>query len=69
MSFKVVTEIVSGDCPSCDMSTLLVNIGETNYRCVHCGDTLEQKINGVIKYIKSPDRTTKLGLRSDCLDG
>ena len=24
---------------------------------------------GVIKYIKSPDRTTKLGLRSDCLDG
>ena len=51
MSFKVVTEIVSGDCPSCDMSTLLVNIGKTNYRCVHCGETLEQKINGVIKYI------------------
>jgi transposase-like protein len=68
MSFKVVTEIVSGDCPSCEASTLLVNIGETNYRCVHCGNTLEQKVNGVIKYIKA-DKTTKLGLRSDCLDG
>ena len=44
MSFKVVTEIVSGDCPSCEASTLLVNIGETNYRCVHCGNTLEQKV-------------------------
>tara|TARA_R100001224_G_scaffold110185_1_gene88513 strand:+ start:139 stop:348 length:210 start_codon:yes stop_codon:yes gene_type:complete len=69
MSFKVVTEIVSGDCPSCDNPSLLVNIGNNNYRCINCGDTLEQKINGVIKYIKSPDRTTKLGLRSDCLDG
>jgi len=68
MSFKVVTEIVSGDCPSCEASTLLVNIGKTNYRCVHCGDTLEQKINGVIKYIKA-NKETKLGLRSDCLDG
>ena len=68
MSFKVVTEIVSGDCPSCEASTLLVNIGETNYRNVHCGDTLEQKINGVIKYIKA-DKATKLGLRSDSLDG
>ena len=68
MSFKVVTEIVSGDCPSCEASTLLVNIGKTNYRCVHCGNTLEQKVNGVIKYIKA-DKETKLGLKSDCLDG
>ena len=69
MSFKVVTEIVSGNCPSCTSSTLLVNIGESNYRCVHCGNTLEQKVNGVIKYIKRADKSTKLGLRSDCLDG
>ena len=68
MSFKVVTEIVSGECPSCTSSTLLVNIGESNYRCVHCGNTLEQKINGVIKYIKA-DKATKLGLRTDGLDG
>ena len=68
MSFKVVTEIVSGDCPSCENTTLLVNVGFSTYRCIHCGDSLEQKINGVIKYIKA-DKATKLGLRSDCLDG
>lgn len=68
MSFKVVTEIVSGDCPSCRNTTLLVNVGFSTYRCIQCGDTLEQKINGVIKYIKA-DRETKLGLRADNLDG
>jgi len=68
MSFKVVTEIVSGDCPSCGNTTLLVNVGFSTYRCIHCGETLEQKINGVIKYIKA-DKETKLGLRSDCIDG
>ena len=68
MSFNVVTEIVSGNCPSCDASTLLVNVGRSSYRCIHCGETLEQKINGVIKYIKA-DKETKLGLRSDCIDG
>jgi transposase-like protein len=68
MSFNVVTEIVSGSCPSCASLTLLVNIGKSSYRCIHCGETLEQKINGVIKYIKA-DKETKLGLRSDCIDG
>ena len=68
MSFKVVTEIVSGDCPSCRNTTLLVNVGFSTYRCIHCGDSLEQKINGVIKYIKA-DKETKLGLRADTLDG
>ena len=68
MGFKVVSEIVSGECPSCDASTLLVSIGSSNYRCVHCGNTLEQKINGVIKYIKA-NKETKLGLKTDGLDG
>jgi len=68
MSFNVVTEIVSGECPSCRNKSLLVNVGFSTYRCIHCGDTLEQKINGVIKYIKA-DKATKLGLRSDCIDG
>ena len=68
MSFKIVTEIVSGECPSCRNTSLLVNVGFSTYRCIHCGDTLEQKINGVIKYIKSPDKTTRLSLRADNLD-
>ena len=68
MSFNVVTEIVSGNCPSCDASTLLVNVGRSSYRCIHCGDTLEQKINGIIKYIRNPDKNTKLSVKTDNLD-
>tara|TARA_R100001244_G_scaffold131654_2_gene105267 strand:- start:581 stop:787 length:207 start_codon:yes stop_codon:yes gene_type:complete len=68
MSFKVVSEIVSGECPSCESPTLLINIGSSNYRCIHCGNALEQKVNGVIKYIKA-NKDTKLGLRTDGLDG
>ena len=36
-------------------------------RCVHCGDKLEQKVNGVIKYIKAT-KNTKFDIRAD-LDG
>ena len=67
MSFNILTEIVNGECPSCDTRSLLVNVGFGAYRCVHCGDTLEQKVNGVIKYIKA-DKNTKFGIRAD-LDG
>ena len=67
MSFSLLTEIVTGECPSCDTHSLLVNVGFGTYRCVHCGDTLEQKVNGVIKYMKV-DKDTKLAVRSD-LDG
>ena len=68
MSFNLLTEIVNGECPSCDTHSLLVNVGFGAYRCVHCGDTLEQKVNGVIKYIKA-DKNTKLDIRSDRFDG
>ena len=67
MSFSVITEIVTGDCPACHQSSLLVNVGYTSYRCIQCGDVLEQKVNGVIKYIKA-DKNTKLDVRSN-LDG
>ena len=67
MSFNILTEIVNGECPSCGKNSLLVNIGFGAYRCVRCGDTLEQKVNGVIKYIKA-DKNTKFGIRTD-LDG
>ncbi len=67
MSFNILTEIVNGECPSCDNHSLLVNVGFGTYRCVHCGDTLEQKVNGVIKYIKAT-KNTKFDVRAD-LDG
>ena len=57
INFNILTEIVTGECPACQHKTLLVNIGFTSYRCITCGDVLEQKVNGVIKYIKASKDT------------
>tara|TARA_R100001443_G_scaffold30725_1_gene44583 strand:- start:109 stop:330 length:222 start_codon:yes stop_codon:yes gene_type:complete len=45
------TQIVTGNCPECKTDTLLVSFEPGMYRCVNCGHDLEQKINGVIKYV------------------
>ena len=50
VNFK--TEIVTGECEGCKLTTLLVSIDNTFFRCISCGEDLEQKVNGVIKYIK-----------------
>ena len=44
-------EVTHGICPTCEMPTILVSITKDFYRCVTCGSDLEQKVNGVIKYI------------------
>ena len=64
---KFVTEIVTGECPECDCKTMLVNIYTNIYRCVSCGEDVEQKINGVIKYMKV-DKESEMKLTVD-LDG
>ena len=64
---KFVTEIVTGDCPECDCKTMLVNIYTNIYRCVSCGEDVEQKVNGVIKYMKV-DKESEMKLTVD-LDG
>ena len=46
------TEIVSGNCPECDMYTILVGLNRSFYRCTNCGHDVEQWVNGVIKYLK-----------------
>ena len=33
------------------MPTMLVSLTKDTYRCITCGSDLEQKINGVIKYM------------------
>ena len=43
------TEIVTGECEGCKLTTLLVSIDNTFFRCISCGEDLEQKVNGVIK--------------------
>jgi ribosomal protein L37AE/L43A len=64
---KFVTEIVTGECPECDCKTMLVNIYTNIYRCVNCGEDVEQKVNGVIKYMKV-DKESEMKLTVD-LDG
>ena len=44
-------EVTHGICPTCNTPTMLISITKDFYRCMTCGSDLEQKINGVIKYI------------------
>ena len=48
---QLTSQIVTGNCPECRTDTLLVSFDENIYRCVNCGYDLEQKVNGVIKYV------------------
>jgi ribosomal protein S27E len=49
MSFQ--TEIVKGECPTCNQITTLVGITSQFYRCMECGGDLEQHVNGKISYL------------------
>ena len=49
---KLKAEIVNGKCPTCDEMTILVGLTPEYFRCISCGEDLEQKVNGVIKYIR-----------------
>ena len=61
------TEIVSGHCPECHMYTILVGLERSFYRCTNCGFDVEQKINGVIKYMKI-DKETRMTFVNDGQD-
>ena len=54
---QLTSQIVSGRCPECKTETLLVSFDEHIYRCVNCGYDLEQKVNGVIKYVVANEET------------
>jgi len=63
------TELVTGHCPECHLDTILVGIQHSFYRCTNCGEDIEQKVNGVIKYMVV-DKKIKLKLRDlDDTDG
>ena len=63
------TELVTGHGPECHLDTILVGIQHSFYRCTNCGEDIEQKVNGVIKYMLV-DKDTKIKLRDlDDTDG
>ena len=54
---QLTSQIVTGNCPECRSETLLVSFEPYLYRCVNCGYDLEQKVNGVIKYVVANEET------------
>ena len=54
---QLTSQIVTGRCPECKTETLLVSFEPHLYRCVNCGYDLEQKVNGVIKYVVANEQT------------
>ena len=50
-TIRLKPEITSGVCPHCDDVSSFISIVNDNYRCMNCGFDVEQKINGVIRYL------------------
>ena len=60
---ELTSQIVTGNCPECHTDTILVSFEPHYFRCVNCGADLEQKVNGVIKYVIA-DRETDFKIRN-----
>ena len=54
---QLTSQIVTGQCPERNTETLLVSFEPHIYRCVNCGHGLEQKVNGVIKYVIATEKS------------
>ena len=48
---KLNPEVTPGVCPQSHEMSSFVSIVNDYYKCMTCGTDVEQKINGVIKYI------------------
>ena len=48
---KLNPEVTPGVCPHCHEMSDFVSIVNDYYKCLTCGTDVEQKINGVIKYV------------------
>tara|TARA_Y100000004_G_scaffold16593_1_gene17225 strand:- start:528 stop:746 length:219 start_codon:yes stop_codon:yes gene_type:complete len=60
---NLTSQVVTGNCPECQVDTILVSFEPTYFRCVNCGADLEQKVNGVIKYVIA-NKETNLRIRN-----
>ena len=49
--FGLSPEITPGVCPHCELPSSFISIVHDRYRCMHCGEEVEQKVNGVIRYL------------------
>ena len=53
----LTSQIVTGNWPECRSETLLVSFDPHIYRWATRGHDLEQKVNGVIKYVMANEHT------------
>ena len=49
--FGLNPEITPGVCPHCELPSSFISIVHDRYKCMQCGEEVEQKVNGVIKYL------------------
>ena len=49
--FGLSPEIAPGVCPHCELPSSFISIVHDRYKCMQCGEEVEQKVNGVIKYL------------------
>ena len=64
---NLTTEVVTGMCPTCNQESVMISIVTDRYRCISCGENLEQKVNGVISYL--PIGSSSLYNKTDLKDG
>ena len=64
---NLTTEVVTGMCPTCNQESVMISIVTDKYRCISCGENLEQKVNGVISYL--PIGSGSLYNKTDLKDG
>ena len=48
---EINAQVVNGKCPFCHTNGILVSVYRAVFRCITCGNDVEQKINGKIAYI------------------
>ena len=64
---NLTTVVVTGMCPTCNQESVMISIVTDKYRCISCGENLEQKVNGVISYL--PIGSSSLYNKTDLKDG
>ena len=65
---EINAQVVNGKCPFCHTNGILVSIYKTVFRCITCGNDVEQKINGKIAYIPVGGKIVMTELK-DIADG
>ena len=57
---KFKTEVVTGQCPTCEQNSVLISLASDHFRCTTCGSDLRQHINGKISYLPVKTSSEKL---------